>query len=441
MADTGCQSCLAGSYILKRIRLTSDDLIPVKMKMHAANNGGINIIGAVILWFTGNTASGTALDTWQITYITDSNDKVFLSLEACVALGMISANFPQIGETLNMPPESIHHADTGTLHDPTIPTVSEVQHAALDYTAPCGCPKRTLPPPRPTEMPFQGTEENRQKSTDYLIKTYASSTFNTCKHQPLPLMESSHMRLMVDPHCQPVAHHKAIPVPLHWSEEVKAGLDQDVRLGVIEPVPIGEPVTWCHRMVVCAKKDGTPRRTVDFQALNMQPEKLTTLSPRSTRLGLSHMVIRKLSSMPGTGTIVFPWMKRTGTSLLSLHHGGITATGSPHKVTSLLGMDTPGDMTKLWQISPTRPNVLTTPSYGLTPSRRASGRLSTGWTSVERMVLSSTPHLSLSSLQMKWNLQVSRLPLLMFSHARNSCKPSRISRPLRMSRIFVPGLD
>jgi len=49
---------------------------------------------------------------------------------------------------------------------------------------------------------------------------------------------------------------------------VKAGLDQDVRLGVLEPVPVGEPVTWCHRMVVCAQKNGEPRRTFDFQALN-----------------------------------------------------------------------------------------------------------------------------------------------------------------------------
>ena len=33
-------------------------------------------------------------------------------------------------------------------------------------------------------------------------------------------------------------------------------------------MPIGEPVSWCHRMVVCPKKDGKPRRTVDFQPLN-----------------------------------------------------------------------------------------------------------------------------------------------------------------------------
>ena len=186
-ADTGCKSCLAGSYILKRMGLTSDDLIPAKMNMHAANNGGINIIVAVILRFTGNTASGTSFDTRQITYITDNNDKVFFSRESCIAIGMISANFPQIGETINMSPESTHHADTGTFHDPTIPTVSEVQHAGLDHTAPCGCPKWTLPPPCSTEMPFPGTEENRQKLTDYLIKTYASSTFKpTCNPRNSP---------------------------------------------------------------------------------------------------------------------------------------------------------------------------------------------------------------------------------------------------------------
>jgi len=50
---------------------------------------------------------------------------------------------------------------------------------------------------------------------------------------------------------------------------------------VIEKVPVGEPVTWCHRMVICAKKDGTPRRTVDFQALNANATREThhTKSP------------------------------------------------------------------------------------------------------------------------------------------------------------------
>ena len=45
---------------------------------------------------------------------------------------------------------------------------------------------------------------------------------------------------------------------------MKADLNRDVKLGVIELILIGEPVTWCHRMIVCAENDGTPRRTVDL---------------------------------------------------------------------------------------------------------------------------------------------------------------------------------
>ena len=39
-------------------------------------------------------------------------------------------------------------------------------------------------------------------------------------------------------------------------------------LGVLEKVPIGTPVMWCHHMGICAKKNGKPRRNVDFQALD-----------------------------------------------------------------------------------------------------------------------------------------------------------------------------
>ena len=86
---------------------------------------------------------------------------------------------------------------------------------------------------------------------------------------------------MIDPDAKPVAHHTPVPVPLHWRDAVKEGLDQDVHLGVIEQVPIGNPVTWCHRMVVCAKKTGKPRLTVDLQALNIHAIRVThhTFSP------------------------------------------------------------------------------------------------------------------------------------------------------------------
>ena len=87
------------------------------------------------------------------------------------------------------------------------------------------------------------------------------------------------MKLLVDPNAKPVAYHTPVPVPIHWRDAVKAGLDQDVRLGVIEPVPIGEPVTRSHRMLVCAKKSGQPRSTVELQALNAHATRETHHTP------------------------------------------------------------------------------------------------------------------------------------------------------------------
>ena len=259
MADTGCQSCLAGIKVINKLGLQESNLIPVTMKMQAANSNGITILGAVILQFTGKNTDGGELKTKQMTYVTNTSDKLFLSREACADLGIISKNFPMVNEhnKIDSHFRILSHNDT-----------------------PCKCPKREKAPPIPT-LPYSATPENRHKIEAFLLDYYKSSSFNVCEHQQLPLMTGPPMTLMIDPKAKPVAYHTPIPVPIHWQEEVKKGIDNDVALGVLEPVPIGEPVTWCHRMVVCAKKNGKPRRTVDFQALNEYATREThhTMSP------------------------------------------------------------------------------------------------------------------------------------------------------------------
>ena len=76
------------------------------------------------------------------------------------------------------------------------------------------------------------------------------------------------MPIITDKDAKPVAIHTPKKVPLNLTEQVKRNLDRDVSLGIIEPVPINTPTTWCARMVVVAKHDGSPRRTVAFRALN-----------------------------------------------------------------------------------------------------------------------------------------------------------------------------
>ena len=249
MADTGCQSCLAGTALLTKLGLDRRHLLPVNMRMTAENRGAIDIIGALALRISGTSPSKTTLETHQMVYFTSSTDRMFLSKRACIALGMIPPNFPTIGGT-----------DTSNITKDAVSSNSQTQN--------CGCPRRQCPPPPPTSLPVPTTEENRERLEKWLLDYYSSSSFNVCQHQPLPKMSGRPIRLMVDPDARPVAYHTPIPVPVHWQEAVKAGLDQEVRLGGLETVPVGTHVTWCHKMVICPQKSGKPRRTVDLQALN-----------------------------------------------------------------------------------------------------------------------------------------------------------------------------
>ena len=100
-------------------------------------------------------------------------------------------------------------------------------------------------------------------------------------------MSGPPLKLDVDPNVTPTAVHTPIPVPIHWQDEVKAQLDRDVKLGVIEPVPWGESTTWCSRMVTVAKHNGSPRRTIDLQALNDASMRQTHQTPPPFHLAMS----------------------------------------------------------------------------------------------------------------------------------------------------------
>ena len=76
------------------------------------------------------------------------------------------------------------------------------------------------------------------------------------------------MAFHIDKNAEHVAQHTPCVLPLHWRDKVKAGLDDDERLGVVEKVPNGVPTTWLHRMVVVPKPNGEPHRMVNLSPLN-----------------------------------------------------------------------------------------------------------------------------------------------------------------------------
>ena len=190
-------------------------------------------------------------------------------------------------------PRDSHHQEQPTMtHQAGAPTSEQAAKvtrrrpatpiAPINPTNPtksCPCPTRSQPPARPTSLPFPATEANRQRMEEYLLNLYSSSLFNTCEHQTLPMMTGPPLALLIDPNANPKPCHYPIPVPVHWQEEVKRGLDRDVALGVLEKVPLGTPVTWCHRMVICTKKNGSLRRTINFQPLNVRATRETHHCP------------------------------------------------------------------------------------------------------------------------------------------------------------------
>ena len=248
LPDTGAQMTVAGISLLHGLGLRKSDLFKVKTGVSAANNGRLNVLGGLFLTFTiqGETTS-------QLVYVTEEATCVFLSRAACRDLSIIHPDFPEIGGRIA----------------PAVSGCTATEHED-DNGEPCACPRRITAPP-PPELPFQveDTEECRVKLEKFILEYYKSSAFNQCERQPLPLMDGHPpLELHVEEGATPFSVHKARPVPLHWQKQVKEGLDRDCNLKVLEEVPMGDPEEWCAGMHIAAKKNGDPRRTIDFQRLN-----------------------------------------------------------------------------------------------------------------------------------------------------------------------------
>ena len=136
-------------------------------------------------------------------YISDKAKFFFLSPTTCMELELVSDRFPTIGDT--------QHTAEITIEAPrsmTSPTQSTPLGEANDQKtlqAPCGCPKRTPPPPLPCP-PVPPTDANRHQLQKFLLDYYKSSTFNICPHQPWLSISGPPMELMIPPTPYPLQH-------------------------------------------------------------------------------------------------------------------------------------------------------------------------------------------------------------------------------------------
>ena len=256
VADTGAQMCIIPANIAARLGMK---LFKVSTRvMGATRESQLDIRGGAFLEISDPTNSCPITDI-QMFYVAGNVDRCYLSLSCLKALYVVPQDFPRPGAALPQP-FRVQASTAPPCSNNGVCDIGDIN---------CKCPTRSLPPTDTPRLPCPATEANLPKLKQYILDRYRSSTFNTCEKQKLPLISGSPpLELHVDPTAKPVACHVPASVPLHWQEPVRAGLDRDVNLGVLERVPLNTPARWQSRMVIAAKHDGSPRRTVDYGPLN-----------------------------------------------------------------------------------------------------------------------------------------------------------------------------
>ena len=307
LVDTGAQMCVGGVDLLTKLGVSLEELVMPELRISAADNAGLNVVGAVFVVITG--AGG--ISTGQMVYIARNISELFLSQAACLELGLIGPGFPAVGEfggvvvgedgrlphvheverdlaiqprkvrfagvrTSSPPPTHASAATSvGNLGEPSAapgksiikmvngvvntsissclqsspssgpagslgasgptngasgPPCQVVVASPLDLEsheleeprdakgrvlAPCGCLKRELPPSAVGELPHGVVGVEGLQA--WLLDHYAASSFNTCPHQPLPMMQGAKpLRIFLKEGAQPVAVHRPAVIPAHW---------------------------------------------------------------------------------------------------------------------------------------------------------------------------------------------------------------------------------
>ena len=252
IADTGAEVCVAGLQHLRSLGLSEGRLRESNIDLVDIVDVKFKALGWAVCEVRLN-----GLVSRQSVYFVKKSSCLFLSLSACIDLGLVPRDFPFV----KVP------ASVGSAHPLAVtPSVPVAPPLASVGSAQCTSVTPSIPA-RPVAPPLPLIEENVDRLQGWLLQHFSSTTFNTSTY-PLPVMTGAPHRIHVVSGAKPVAYHTPLTIPKHWEAEVRKQLEEDVKRGVLRQVPAGEATEWCSRMVVTSKKNGQPRRTVDYQPLN-----------------------------------------------------------------------------------------------------------------------------------------------------------------------------
>ena len=232
LPDTGANINLMGP---KQIKILG-------IKEHQMNNSKsiLKVAGGTNMKTTKQVCATIKLQdkhTKTTVYFSDSVQRFFLSRQCCIALGIVPETFPH-------PPKQCFNVDTVKDSPAAVPN-------------------------KPNNVPFDATSENIPRLREFLVNKFTETVFN--RRAPFPKLSTPPAKIhLKENYTIPKPAYVPAVVAEHWAKTAKESIDRDVQAGILLKVPLNEPTVWCSRMVLVKKKDGSPRRTVDYQALNRQ---------------------------------------------------------------------------------------------------------------------------------------------------------------------------
>ena len=218
--DSGASICLASPEHLKNLGINEKDLTPTNKKVMAVGGAILSCLGSILTKFKIHNRTTT-----QRLYICNNIDRIYFSKDGCLETNILPQSFPHpMPQPKNTTKINSVEQETNPLHSPES-TINQTRTTKNSTNK------------RPKILPFRPTKENIPKLKDFLIKSFPK-VFN--KSTPFREMKCKPAKIHLKEGAKPTAVHTPIPVPIHWRDEIKQSLDEDVRNGIIEPVPVGE---------------------------------------------------------------------------------------------------------------------------------------------------------------------------------------------------------
>ena len=176
--------------------------------------------------------------------------RLYFSKTACIDIGILPKDFPNLAATTSPQPDMAMQY---------LPSASIRQE--LDTSPKHNKVKDQLPACR-KKLPFPPTEQNIPRLKEWLLQHFANTSFR--KNGEFPPMSGPTAHIHLKEGAVPKARHNPIPVP------VRQAVWEDMKRVIIIPVRVSMPTDWCSTMVITAKKNGKPQRTIDYQHSNSQ---------------------------------------------------------------------------------------------------------------------------------------------------------------------------